>query len=88
MFDAGLRRARTAQARAAFEGSVATYRQTVLISVPEVEDNLAALSVTFSDDQIARLNAATAVDVVFPYDMLLPELYKAMFGPSVIERRR
>jgi NodT family efflux transporter outer membrane factor (OMF) lipoprotein len=43
IFDAGLRRAQTAQAIAAYDGTVATYRQTVLTGFQEVEDNLAAL---------------------------------------------
>jgi NodT family efflux transporter outer membrane factor (OMF) lipoprotein len=43
VFDAGLRSAQTAQARAAFDASVASYRQAVLTGFQEVEDNLAAL---------------------------------------------
>ena len=43
IFDAGLRQAQTAQAIAAYDASVANYRQTVLTSFQEVEDNLAAL---------------------------------------------
>lgn len=43
LFDAGLRRAQSAQALAAYDASVATYRQTVLTGLQEVEDNLAAL---------------------------------------------
>jgi NodT family efflux transporter outer membrane factor (OMF) lipoprotein len=45
IFDAGLRRAQTAQAIAAYDGAVATYRQTVLTGFQEVEDNLAALRI-------------------------------------------
>jgi NodT family efflux transporter outer membrane factor (OMF) lipoprotein len=45
LFDAGLRRAQTDQARAAHEGTVAVYRQTVLTAFQEVEDNLAALRI-------------------------------------------
>ncbi len=45
VYDAGLRRARTEQARAAHEASVATYRQTVLAAFQAVEDNLAALRI-------------------------------------------
>jgi NodT family efflux transporter outer membrane factor (OMF) lipoprotein len=45
LFDAGLRRAKSAQALAAYDESVATYRQTVLTSFQEVEDNLAALRI-------------------------------------------
>jgi len=43
IFDAGLRKAQTEQAIAAYDASVATYRQTVLGGFQEVEDNLAAL---------------------------------------------
>jgi NodT family efflux transporter outer membrane factor (OMF) lipoprotein len=42
LFDGGLRRAQIDQARAAYDASVAVYRQTVLAGVQEVEDNLAA----------------------------------------------
>lgn len=42
IFDGGLRGAEVAQARAAYDGTVAAYRQTVLNGFREVEDNLAA----------------------------------------------
>jgi len=45
LFDAGARRAGVDQARAAFEVEVGLYRQTVLTSFQEVEDNLAALNI-------------------------------------------
>ena len=45
MFDGGLRRAQTDAARAAYDGTVATYRQTVLAAFQGVEDNLAALRI-------------------------------------------
>jgi NodT family efflux transporter outer membrane factor (OMF) lipoprotein len=45
LFDAGARRARTAQAVAVYDATVAAYRQTVLTSFQEVEDNLAALRI-------------------------------------------
>ena len=45
LFDAGLRRATTEQARAAYDAQVATYRQTVLTGFQEVEDNLVALRI-------------------------------------------
>jgi NodT family efflux transporter outer membrane factor (OMF) lipoprotein len=45
LIDGGLRRAQTAQARAAYDASVDNYRQTVLTSLQQVEDNLVALRV-------------------------------------------
>jgi NodT family efflux transporter outer membrane factor (OMF) lipoprotein len=42
LFDAGLRRAQSAQAIAAYDATVADYRQTVLTGFQQVEDNLAA----------------------------------------------
>jgi NodT family efflux transporter outer membrane factor (OMF) lipoprotein len=45
IFDAGLRRALTDQAIAAYDANVASYRQTVLGGFQEVEDNLAALRI-------------------------------------------
>ncbi len=45
VFEGGLRRAQTAQARAAYDAQVASYRQTVLTGFQEVEDNLAALRI-------------------------------------------
>jgi NodT family efflux transporter outer membrane factor (OMF) lipoprotein len=45
IFDAGLRRAQTAQAIATYDENVANYRQTVLTGFQEVEDNLAALRI-------------------------------------------
>ncbi len=45
LFDGGLRRAQTDQAIAAYDASVATYRQTVLGGFQQVEDNLSALRI-------------------------------------------
>ena len=45
VYDGGLRRAQSDYVRAAYEASVATYRQTVLTAFQTVEDNLAALRI-------------------------------------------
>ncbi len=45
LLDAGLRRAQKAQAMAAYDGTVASYRATALTALQEVEDNLAALRI-------------------------------------------
>jgi NodT family efflux transporter outer membrane factor (OMF) lipoprotein len=45
VFDAGLRRAEVAQARAAHDVTVDNYRQTVLTSLQQVEDDIATLRV-------------------------------------------
>lgn len=45
IFDGGRRHARNDEAKAAYDSSVASYRQTVLSAFQQVEDNLAALRV-------------------------------------------
>jgi NodT family efflux transporter outer membrane factor (OMF) lipoprotein len=52
VFDGGLRSAQTDQARAAYDETVALYRQTVLTSFQNVEDNLAALSILEQEAQV------------------------------------
>jgi outer membrane protein, multidrug efflux system len=57
-FDAGRRRAVSAQAHALYDEQVANYRATVLTAYQEVEDNLAALR----DLQAESVSEAAAVD--------------------------
>ena len=45
IFEGGLRRAQTEEARAAYDSNVANYRQSVLAAFQQVEDNLAALRI-------------------------------------------
>jgi NodT family efflux transporter outer membrane factor (OMF) lipoprotein len=45
IFDGGLRKAQTEEARAAYDANVASYRETTLVAFQEVEDNLAALRI-------------------------------------------
>ncbi|ENX15438.1 hypothetical protein F895_01984 [Acinetobacter sp. CIP 64.2] len=42
LFDGGLRHAQTEQAKAAYDASAASYKQTVLSAIQNVEDNIAA----------------------------------------------
>jgi NodT family efflux transporter outer membrane factor (OMF) lipoprotein len=57
IFDAGLRKATVQQYRAAYDQTVANYRQTVLTAFQQVEDNLASLRILQQD--IDQQNAAT-----------------------------
>jgi NodT family efflux transporter outer membrane factor (OMF) lipoprotein len=64
IFDAGLRQAQTAQAKAVYDADVASYRETVLTAFQQVEDNLAALRILEQEEQvqdIAVMDARKAV---------------------------
>lgn len=52
IFDGGKRRAANDQAAAAYDASVANYRQAVLTAFQEVEDNLAALRILEEEAQV------------------------------------
>ena len=54
LFDGGQRRSQTAQAVAAYDASVAAYRQTVLSALQEVEDNLASLRILEQEAAVQR----------------------------------
>lgn len=56
LFDGGLRKAVTEQARAIYQGTVANYRQTVLTAFQEVEDNLSTLRIL--SQELQQQNAA------------------------------
>jgi len=51
LFDGGLRGANVDQSRAAYDATVAAYRQTVLTGFQEVEDNLAAQQILANEAQ-------------------------------------
>ena len=73
VFDAGLIRARTAAARAAYDQAVATYRQTVLTAFQEVEDNLSTLRIL--SQELQQQN--TAVESSQHYLTLANDRYKS-----------
>jgi NodT family efflux transporter outer membrane factor (OMF) lipoprotein len=52
VFDGGLRAGLTEQARGVYDGTVASYRETVLTAFQEVEDNLAALRILESEAEV------------------------------------
>ena len=54
LFDAGLRKAQRDETIAAFDATVATYRQTVLTSFQDVEDNLALMRILEDGARVQR----------------------------------
>jgi len=73
VFDGGLRSSEVEAARAAYDQSVANYRQTVLTSFQQVEDQLAALRIL---DQQARVQDR-AVKAAIETEQLTVNQYKA-----------
>jgi NodT family efflux transporter outer membrane factor (OMF) lipoprotein len=66
LFDAGRRRGVVAEQRAAYDATVAAYRETVLTAMQQVEDNLAALRILAGEADKVRqtVQAATrALDI-------------------------
>lgn len=53
----------------------------------QLEDNLGALGVEFTTDQIERLDAVSAVPLGFPHEMLAAPTNAAAFGNVTIEKR-
>ena len=60
LFDAGARRAKVGQARAAYDQAVANYRQTVLEAFGQVEDNLTAQRVLAAEQAMRKAAADSA----------------------------
>jgi NodT family efflux transporter outer membrane factor (OMF) lipoprotein len=64
LFDGGLRSAQTVQALAAYDVTVATYRDTVLTAFQGVEDNLAALRILEEETEVQDQAVQAARQVV------------------------
>lgn len=62
LFDGGLRFAQSAQAQAAYDATVAQYKQTVLVGFQEVEDNLAVLRI-LEKEAVQQEEAAQAASL-------------------------
>ncbi len=60
LFDAGRRHAITDEARASYEAQVAAYRQTVLLSFQDVEDQLATLDILSQESAAQQKTVADA----------------------------
>jgi len=60
LFDAGRRRGVLAETQAAFDSTIAAYRQTVLTAFQQVEDNLAALHVLSGEAQTTTQAVASS----------------------------
>jgi len=73
VYDGGLRRAQTLEARAAYDASVATYRQAVLTAFQGVEDNLASLRILEEQSRVQDEAVAAAQQSV----QLTTNQYKA-----------
>ena len=73
LFDAGAHSAQVANARAAYDGTVANYRQSVLIGIQQVEDNLATLRVLAHQAEVQN----RAVELARQAEQLTVNSYKA-----------
>jgi NodT family efflux transporter outer membrane factor (OMF) lipoprotein len=77
IFDGGLRSATVAQFRAAYDQSVASYRQTVLTAFQQVEDNLASLRIL--SQEIAQQDLAVSLSQ--RYVTIATDRYKLGLDP-------
>lgn len=64
LFDAGARTAQKEQAIAAYDKSVAAYRQTVLVAFQNVEDDLAALRILAEEAEAQRAAQVAAAEAL------------------------
>jgi NodT family efflux transporter outer membrane factor (OMF) lipoprotein len=73
LFDGGARKAQTQQVMAAYDGTIAFYRQTVLAGFQNVEDNLATLRILDEEAQVQEQAVKSAQESV----ILITNQYKA-----------
>ena len=73
VFDAGARRAQVAGARATYDETVANYRQSVLVGIQQVEDDLATLRVLAHQAEVQN----RAVELARQAEQLTLNSYKA-----------
>ena len=73
LFDAGARRAKVAGARASYDETVANYRQSVLVGIQQVEDDLATLRVLAHQAEVQN----RAVELARQAEQLTINSYKA-----------
>jgi NodT family efflux transporter outer membrane factor (OMF) lipoprotein len=64
LFDAGRRKATTETALAGYDGTVASYRQTVLTAFQQVEDNLVALHILHTESDQQRVATTSAEETL------------------------
>ena len=56
-------------------------------TLAQLKDNLGALDIRFSEDQISRLNAVSRIDLGFPHEFLLSGAMSTMFGGVKVATR-
>jgi aryl-alcohol dehydrogenase-like predicted oxidoreductase len=62
------------------------YTQADLDPLAQLEDNLGALDVTFTEDQLASLEKVSGIELGFPHDFLArPMTRNVMFGGIQLE---
>jgi aryl-alcohol dehydrogenase-like predicted oxidoreductase len=54
-------------------------------TLAQLEDNLGALEVEFSPEQLHRLDAASAIELGFPHELLGPRLRRTLLGDVQIQ---
>jgi aryl-alcohol dehydrogenase-like predicted oxidoreductase len=55
-------------------------------TLPQMQDNLAAIEVSLTDDQMARLDTVSAVSLGFPHDFLRAKFVNEHLHAGVFDR--